>query len=594
MSFLVGYLVFGWTEPTAAPPGGNVSAPINVGSTAQTKAANLTINPGELQAQLFRDIDLGGTWYVNPSGSSAFSGSVGIGIAGPSYKLDVQGGDINVSGVYRKGGTAGVSSTCPIGQTFSGLTVSGGIMTSTGSCLSPMTNPMTTPGDIIYGGAGGTPTRLAGAAGFLKSTGAAAPSWADAVTSVSGGTGLTASPNPITTTGTISLNTLGISACTNPTTNKIYWDSTNTRLGCGTDQTGITCSPSCSTNYVAKFTGASTIGNSLFYDNGTIVGIGTTTPDVTAKLDVEAGTGTTGVLAAGASTGVYGYGSDYGVRGEGNNGVYGHGNNGVYGSGTTNGVYGSGPTGVYGTGTTGVYGNGGTHGVYGEGTVYGVMGAGTSSPSYGVFGSGNPTGVYGEGPSYGVYGAGGNNGVYGTGTTGVYGEGSIIGVYARHVSGIALYVDGTTYTTGDMTVGRGTGKINAGTIDPIFDINGKKYATYMADFAGGTRVEASGTIQLTTDNLQPETVIDFDGLEKDSDLWLFWQASNKNINDVALLLTPGFEGKVWYEKNGNSIIIYGDRAGEVSFRLSAPRVDYQKWRNLANDQSLEGINISNY
>lgn len=33
------------------------------------------------------------------------------------------------------------------------------------------------------------------------------------------------------------------------------------------------------TNYVPKFTGASTIGNSLIYDNGTAVGIGTTTPN---------------------------------------------------------------------------------------------------------------------------------------------------------------------------------------------------------------------------------------------------------------------------------------------------------------------------
>jgi len=40
-----------------------------------------------------------------------------------------------------------------------------------------LANPMTTLGDIIYGGASGVATRLGGSAGFLKSTGAAAPAW---------------------------------------------------------------------------------------------------------------------------------------------------------------------------------------------------------------------------------------------------------------------------------------------------------------------------------------------------------------------------------------------------------------------------------
>lgn len=41
------------------------------------------------------------------------------------------------------------------------------------------------------------------------------------------------------------------------------------------------------TNYVSKFTGATTLGNSLIFDNGTNVGIGTTGPSY--KLDVQSG-----------------------------------------------------------------------------------------------------------------------------------------------------------------------------------------------------------------------------------------------------------------------------------------------------------------
>jgi hypothetical protein len=46
-------------------------------------------------------------------------------------------------------------------------------------------------------------------------------------------------------------------------------------------------SGSGTTNYVSKFTGASTLGNSLIFDNGTNVGIGTTT--LGGRLDVQAG-----------------------------------------------------------------------------------------------------------------------------------------------------------------------------------------------------------------------------------------------------------------------------------------------------------------
>ncbi|MFH1366941.1 MAG: fibronectin type III domain-containing protein [Patescibacteria group bacterium] len=49
--FLGGFFVFGpearaWTEPTAAPPGGNVAAPINVSATTQTKIGTLNIGSG--------------------------------------------------------------------------------------------------------------------------------------------------------------------------------------------------------------------------------------------------------------------------------------------------------------------------------------------------------------------------------------------------------------------------------------------------------------------------------------------------------------------------------------------------------------------
>ncbi len=120
--FSVLALILAWTEPTQAPPQGNVPAPINVGTTTQYKQGALGIG-GVLQVY-------GGitTPVLTVSGPN-----VGIGTITPTYKLDVSG-DINASGVYRKGGIAGVSVSCGSGTTPSGITISGGIVTSAGSC----------------------------------------------------------------------------------------------------------------------------------------------------------------------------------------------------------------------------------------------------------------------------------------------------------------------------------------------------------------------------------------------------------------------------------------------------------------------------
>lgn len=72
--------VFAWTGPTAPPPGGNTSAPVNVGSTLQMKSGGLGINGlliGYSQA----------LFALN-------SGNVGVGIDTPIEKLDVVGGRI--------------------------------------------------------------------------------------------------------------------------------------------------------------------------------------------------------------------------------------------------------------------------------------------------------------------------------------------------------------------------------------------------------------------------------------------------------------------------------------------------------------------
>ena len=74
MALAISYFVFAWTEPTQAPPGRNVPAPLNVGSAGQSKAGGLILNTGGAATGLI-----------------VRYGNVGIGTTGPEMQLDVNG-----------------------------------------------------------------------------------------------------------------------------------------------------------------------------------------------------------------------------------------------------------------------------------------------------------------------------------------------------------------------------------------------------------------------------------------------------------------------------------------------------------------------
>ncbi|OGZ18312.1 MAG: hypothetical protein A2V72_00920 [Candidatus Nealsonbacteria bacterium RBG_13_37_56] len=75
--FAIAVYVSAWTEPTAVPPGANVSAPLNTSLEGQTKQGNLVVNA------------LG----INAAGNALLvpNGNVGIGAITPGRKLEVEG-----------------------------------------------------------------------------------------------------------------------------------------------------------------------------------------------------------------------------------------------------------------------------------------------------------------------------------------------------------------------------------------------------------------------------------------------------------------------------------------------------------------------
>ncbi len=149
------------------------------------------------------------------------------------------------------------------------------------------------------------------------------------------------------------------------------------------------------------------------------------------------------------------------------------------------------------------------------------------------------------------------------------------------------------------TFGGGSGKINVGTVDPIYTIGGERYATYLSGMTG-QKEETAGTISCELRAETCEHVIDFNNLEKGSDLWLFGKATDikKHFADMTVLLTPAFDGKAWYEKDAANLqlIIHASPLAalssplEISYRLTAPRFDSASWPNTS-DVPYMGFNL---
>lgn len=169
------------------------------------------------------------------------SGNIGIGSSLPSASLHIRSGSTILAPLKF---TSGTNLTTPEtgAMEYNGTNL---FFTPSGTTRKTIAyNPMTTGGDLIYGGASGVETRLAnGTAGqFLKSNGTTlAPTWGSPVTSVSAltlgttGTDLSSTVANGTTTPVITLQVPTASATNRGALSSADWTMFNNKLGSFTE-----------------------------------------------------------------------------------------------------------------------------------------------------------------------------------------------------------------------------------------------------------------------------------------------------------------------------------------------------------------------
>ena len=184
--------------------------------------------------------------------------------------------------------------------------------------------------------------------------------------------------------------------------------------------------------------------------------------------------------------------------------------------------------------------------------------------------------------------------------------------YKLDVSG-DFHVSGTSTLSGDWSLGgaaftnldmgdnniSGVNKLTATTIDPVYEIDGEKYATYVPAMAGGVKEEYSGRGELSRSSMRQVSsgkggykyIIDFDNVEYGSDLWLWYKAVDFSDENVEVAATAkGAPVIIWYEIEGSKISFYGEYLGgrgslssseppsslEFSYRLTGKRHDWEE------------------
>lgn len=332
----------------------------------------------------------------------------------------------------------------------------------------------------------------------------------------------------------------------------------------------ITGSTAGTLNYIPKYTANYTLANSLIYDNGTNVGIGTSSPGT--KLTVA------------------------GAVSFDNNKILSNGSGNFFASNfydQDNTSYYLDPAAATSINAAGIIKT--ENNFFTQNGQYLAQNSSTTNPTFSWVTDTN-TGLFRKAADTVAFTTNGSEkfSLNGSGKA-IFTNGSVNLMTIEYSAGLS----GALVTIGDG----GTSKLDVGTVDPIYTIGGQKYATYMAGMTG-VKEETSGVLVLNKQSAGLFMAkLDFQKAPEGSDIWLFGRTANlinsqDNFDQLACLLTPNFAGQAWYEKDvsGRIINIFArpensNRVSvEMSYRLTAPRFDYQQWTNYSSSEH-EGFNL---
>lgn len=187
-----------------------------------------------------------------------------------------------------------------------------------------------------------------------------------------------------------------------------------------------------------------------------------------------------------------------------------------------------------------------------------------SNNSYGlIFKSNGGTGIFTT--------SGGNTLNFATNDVGdrmVINSSGNVGIGTASPGSNRLAISGGNLDLGGSNI-TGVNKLTVTSIDPVFQINGQQYVTYVPDTIG-QKVELVGQAQLVNGELK----IDLSGQKENSDLWLFYQIVKPET--IIPLVSSQSSASLYAYMDGANLVVKlkdGDPQAKFSYQLTASRID---------------------